>query len=306
MNEKITVDIIIPTYKRSNTLRRAVESALKQTFTYVQVIVVDDNDPNSEERKLTENLMRSYEDNPKIKYIKHEKNLKGAAARNTGIKNSNGYYIAFLDDDDEFLPYKIDLQVKRLESLDNTWGMCYTNYIRQKNGKLIDTGAESYEGYIGKKILEGSLYISAGSNIMIKREIVEKINGFNEKFLRRQDLEFVVRASEIAKAAFVPEICTIINKDDRSNELLEEGLIENIETYLEQFSDFINGLTPKEKVQIKKAQYLLLVRYYLTKLQIIPMIKTCIEHEITFFVFVRYVYYLAKRRILKQCYGFKI
>ena len=110
-----TVSIVIPTYKNRGGLTNSVDSALAQDYEgLIEVIVVDDNDPNSEFRKSTTELMARYSDNSKVKYICHEVNKNGAAARNTGIKASTGDYIAFLDDDDLFLEGKLTKQVAYL------------------------------------------------------------------------------------------------------------------------------------------------------------------------------------------------
>ena len=99
MNEEL-VSVIIPTYKRSEMLPRAVESALNQTYSNIEVVVVDDNDPESTWRKDTSERMLQFKNDNRVKYICHEKNSNGSVARNTGIKNSAGSIIAFLDDDD--------------------------------------------------------------------------------------------------------------------------------------------------------------------------------------------------------------
>jgi len=306
VNDKALVSVIIPTYKRPEFLSNAIDSVLNQTYKNIEIIVVDDNNPDSLERVETEKIMNKYNKNPCIKYIRHEKNKNGSAARNTGIKNSSRRYIAFLDDDDEFLPNKIQLQVERLESLDDSWGMCYTKFVRKKHNKIIDKGIENKEGDISIELLKGSLYISAGSNLMIRRDIVEKINGFNELFLRRQDLEFLIRASQIAKVAHVPEICLIINKDDRSNILTETQLIKNTEEFLSVFDKYISKLQEHEREQVMIGQYLLLARFYLIRMKIRSMLKVCKKHNISIFILIRYIFYLIKRRIFKQCYGFKL
>ena len=115
MKNEPLVSIIIPTYKRSNMLSRTIESVLNQTYQNIEIIVVDDNDKNTTYRKDTEIVMRKYKDNYKVKYIKHDKNMNGAVARNTGIRVSKGEYIGFLDDDDIFYKEKIQKQVEYLE-----------------------------------------------------------------------------------------------------------------------------------------------------------------------------------------------
>ena len=100
------VSVIITTYGGSKTLKRAINSILAQTYKNIEIIIVDDNDPNSLERKHTENIISNF-DACTIKYIKHSKNLNGAVARNTGINASNGKYICFLDDDYFYLPNRV-------------------------------------------------------------------------------------------------------------------------------------------------------------------------------------------------------
>lgn len=306
MYNDILVSVIIPTYKRANTLRNSIESVLSQTHKNIEVIVVDDNNSESTDRLETEKIMIGYRNTPNVKYIKHKKNMNGSAARNTGIKKAMGKYIAFLDDDDEFLPDKIELQVKKLESLDTSWGICYTQFVRKKNGKIIDRGIENIEGYVADEILKGSIYISAGSNVMIRKDVVEKINGFNEAFLRRQDLEFLIRASSISKIAHVPEVCLVINKDDRSNTLSEKQLIKNTDEFLEGFSNHIDKLSTEERKKVIIGQKLIVVRYYLLKFKFRKAYEICRENKITIKMLVKYMFYLLRRRTLKLCYGFKI
>ena len=110
-NQSIPVSVIIPTYSRNDTLIRAINSVLNQTYQNLEIIVVDDNPVESEWRICTEKLMGRYIDNPKIKYIKNKENLGGAGARNEGIKASSSEYIAFLDDDDEYFKERIEKQM---------------------------------------------------------------------------------------------------------------------------------------------------------------------------------------------------
>lgn len=97
------VSVIIPTYKRPNMLGRAIDSVLGQSYTNIEVVVVDDNSDGDKYRLETIQYMERYANDYRVKYIKHKTNQNGSAARNTGIQNSVGEYIAFLDDDDYFL-----------------------------------------------------------------------------------------------------------------------------------------------------------------------------------------------------------
>lgn len=109
--EEILVSVVIPTYSRNDMLSRAIDCILAQTHKNLDIIVVDDNPPESEYRASTEQLMKKYEADERVRYIQNEKNLGGAGARNVGIEEAKGEYIAFLDDDDEYYPDKIEKQL---------------------------------------------------------------------------------------------------------------------------------------------------------------------------------------------------
>ena len=105
--EKVLLSIIIPTYKRSENIEKAINSVLKQAGSF-ELIVVDDNDEDSVFRKHNEEIMQKYLNNyNNFYYLKHKKNMNGATARNTGIKFCHGQYITFLDDDDDFIKDRI-------------------------------------------------------------------------------------------------------------------------------------------------------------------------------------------------------
>lgn len=109
------ISVIIPTYKRASFLARAINSVLEQTYPQVEIIVVDDNNPDSEFRAETEKIMGNYINVPSVQYVRHTQNCNGAAARNTGIECSRGMYICFLDDDDWYMPHKLEKQYQYLQ-----------------------------------------------------------------------------------------------------------------------------------------------------------------------------------------------
>lgn len=124
MNEvqsKLTplVSVVIPTYSRCNTLVNAIESVLDQTYPAVEIIIVDDNQPNSQWRGQVQQIMEKYRNYANVHYVQNPQNLGGAGARNVGIAAAQGKYIAFLDDDDEYFPQKIEKQVKLFQKENN-------------------------------------------------------------------------------------------------------------------------------------------------------------------------------------------
>ena len=106
MKQYPLVSVIIPTYKRSELLSRALASVIAQTYENLEIIIVDDNDGENEFRKTTRSKIQNEFSGKNIHYIENEKNEGLAEARNIGVKKSMGKFIAFLDDDDRVAPKK--------------------------------------------------------------------------------------------------------------------------------------------------------------------------------------------------------
>ena len=105
------VSAIITTHNRGpDMVLRAVNSVLGQTYQNIEVIVVDDSLPSFAQRAEVERSVRSISDS--ILYLKHEACKGACAARNTGLNHAKGIYVGFLDDDDEWVPMKIEEQLK--------------------------------------------------------------------------------------------------------------------------------------------------------------------------------------------------
>ena len=164
------VSVIIPTYKRSERLPNAINSILNQTYSTIEIIIVDDNGLN-EYTTATESQLKPYIDNNQIKYIKHPKNQGGCIARNTGVQNANGYYITFLDDDDFYEPTKVQEQVNFLKNntqLDAC--MCAMFRVDENNNEI--KSKENFPRGINLKeaILDGNIFTSM---LMIKKNIFD-------------------------------------------------------------------------------------------------------------------------------------
>lgn len=208
-----TVSVIIPTYNRADVLPRAIDSALDQTVSDVEVIVVDDASTDE-----TESVVTAYDD-PRVTYLAHETNQGGSAARNTGIEVATGDYIALLDSDDEWAPTKLEQQVDLLEQRSDEWvaAYCGTTIVDDEEAnpwweraKSILGGHSSREGAEGgeelvKEILMENLHTSAGSTLVVESAVVDHIGGFDESFDRYQDTEFLIRVLKQGKLAYVDE-----------------------------------------------------------------------------------------------------
>jgi len=240
MIDSIIVSVIIPTYKRSDTLIRAIDSALNQTFKELEVIVVDDNDPKSEYRETTEKLMERYSQDKRVLYIKHPKNMNGAAARNTGLKVSNGKYIAFLDDDDFYYPIKIEKQVKFLEANAKYNGV-YCG--RKQKGRFIYA---KLQGDLSEYILTQT-FTPTTPALMFRKECLVEMNGFNENFRRHQDFELLLRFFRNNSLGAIEEPLVEIGQNDGENDLHGVELEKNKNYFLQMFDADINRIDKEVK-----------------------------------------------------------
>lgn len=210
MYSDILVSIVITTYKRSDMLKRAIDSALDQTHPNIEIIVVDDNNPQTKFRSIVEEIMKEYEDNIKVQYIKHSHNKNAAVARNTGIKNARGKYIAFLDDDDTFLPHNIENQVKAIEISNADASYCgfkkgENTFIPSKSGNLL------FETLSGEIIIRTITFV-------VNRDIACQIGGWDTSYRRNQEVGFLSRYFKNGyEMIAVEEILTQIDPSDPQN-----------------------------------------------------------------------------------------
>lgn len=300
------VSVIIPTYKRSETLPRAIDSVLNQTYKNLEIIVVDDNNPNDNYRKKTEQIMVNYQKLNNIHYIKHLENKNGAAARNTGISISKGKYIAFLDDDDEFLSDKIENQVNAMGNLDSCYGACYTGYKKMKANGKWEYGAETRQGDVLVETLMRSLSIYGGSNLLVKSELTKQVNGFDESFTRNQDLEFLAKIAKVSKLAYVDSCSLIMHYDSRVSTFSPEHM-ENIDKlYLKKFQHFIEELDKKDQKRVYKMILLDRFRLLIANRRLLEAFKFCLTQKINPILLTKYVIYILHRILTNKCYGFNI
>lgn len=264
MKNLALVSVIIPTYKNSNTLIRAINSVISQTYKNWELIIVDDNDPFSSERRNTEKNVEQFFDYKNIIYITHPSNLNASAARNTGFKFAKGELIAFLDDDDEFYPEKLEKQVLALSELDLSWGGIYCNY------EII--GLDKRKVYVNKddeNILENLFLVKnsicGGSTLLVRRSVYEDLKGFDAEFNRHQDWEFLVRFLKRYKLALVEELLVNIYVTTK-NPRLSKDSIESKEFFLGKFANEINSFGTRK--QIYKRQWYSISLSYLRSFQL--------------------------------------
>lgn len=195
------VSAIITTHNRQDLMVRAVKSVLNQTYKNLELIVVDDA---SDER--ADELLKEF--NLQYLYIPKEESKGGNHARNIGILTAKGEYVAFLDDDDYWLPSKIEKQVALIE--EKKCGLVYCGRIKERHqDDNISTSVDikNMEGDIRKEVLQ--TVPTTSSSMLINRKFLIEKGMFDESLAFWQDYELLIRLSKYTPFYRVPEALTI-------------------------------------------------------------------------------------------------
>lgn len=183
------VSVNITTYNRAKLLPRCLDSILCQTYPNFEIVVADDCSSDN-----TTDIVNKYvADNPQItiKYTKHKINKGNAHTRNTALKHAEGYYIAFMDDDDEWIdPDKLKKQVEIFENTDNKdlAIVCTGVNLVDENQNVINKNVYHPEN-LKEAILKrnGVIY---SPTVLTKKAILEKVGGFDIRLKRGVDSDF--------------------------------------------------------------------------------------------------------------------
>jgi glycosyltransferase involved in cell wall biosynthesis len=235
------VSVIVPTYNRAYCICRAVDSVREQSYSNWEILIVDDGSSDN-----TGALIASkYGDDPRVRYI-YQSNAGVSAARNAGIRQTRGNYVAFLDSDDVWKPWKLEVQLEFFQAFPDV-GMVWTNFeavdtagnvvksrylttmyeayryfasfdslfrssravsdVVGSRGDLED-GARAYVGNIYVPMLRGNLVHT--STVMLSRERIEKVKEFDETLtLSGEDYDFHFRTCKWGDVCFVDLPSTI-------------------------------------------------------------------------------------------------
>lgn len=205
------VSVIIPTYNRAPTLKRAIQSVLAQTYADFELLVVDDGSTDQ-----TEDLVRRIGD-PRIRFIAQPRNMGVAAARNRGLAESRGALIAFLDSDDLWAPRKLARQVALFERSPLRVGLVYTGVETMDEAGVRSVDTPRLRGDAFTALLHGNAIHGGGSNVMIRREAAEAAGGFDESLPAIEDYEYWLRIARFFHIDFAPETLARIH-DEHSGE----------------------------------------------------------------------------------------
>lgn len=228
------VSVVIPTYNRAHLLGRAIQSVLDQTYRDFEIIIVDDASSDN-----TEEVVKGFNDE-RIQYIRHEKNKGEGAARNTGIEAAKGEYIGSQDSDDEWLPEKLEKQMKTFESAPSDIGVVYTGFLRVRGNSKTYIPASKVikrDDDIHNELLKGN-FIGAPT-ALVKKACFARAGMFDERLPHLVDWEMWLRISRCYRFKCVDEPLVVSFFTPDSISANRDALIEARKLILEKhFQDF--------------------------------------------------------------------
>ncbi len=211
------VSVVIPTHDREHLVGRAIESVLAQSYSDWECIVVDDASVD-----CTERVVRGFDD-PRIQYLRRDEQGGGAAARNTGIRQARGRYVAFLDSDDEWLPHKLERQIDALGRSDlPDVALVYTGSTVVHGGYPSATRPATHRGDVYETALRRNI-IAETSRVMVAREALLEVGGFDERLPASQDFELWIRIAARYPVECVPEALVRIHRSDRERRITSDS-----------------------------------------------------------------------------------
>jgi glycosyltransferase involved in cell wall biosynthesis len=234
------VSVVIPTFNSARFLDEALQSILDQSFKDYEIIVVDDGSTDQ-----TKQVVARYGD--KIKYILQE-NSGPAAAKNNGIRNSSGKYIAFLDADDMWLPTKLEKQVKMFRQHPEL-AMVFTENVCFNEGGIYKTSlvkrSRLMNGDVAKNIF---LYSGVATpTVMVRKEIFDRVGLFEEKLYMAEDDNMWVRIAAKFKVALIDEPLVRVRTHPQRATTDKKKLFEMVQTNIHLLSQRSEGV--KERLE---------------------------------------------------------
>jgi len=244
------VSCVIPTYKRSDTLGRALDSILSQTYKNLEVLVVDDNEIGSQESLEVKGIIDSYTDQ-RVKLVTQPKHINGAEARNAGIRAAKGEFVAFLDDDDEWHPQKVESQLAYLNENPNYKG-CSVLYNEYKDDVLVHSCPPYTADNLFQKIFRREVAVFT-STVLLNRQCLIDSGMFDINLKRHQDLQMLLRFTKKYEMGVIPEYLVKLHLDSDLNRPNAGAIVKVKENFFNSVLDLYNECSKKDKRLIKSA-----------------------------------------------------
>lgn len=190
------VSVVIPVYNGAETIARALDSVLAQSFQDFRILVVDDCSTDD-----TVAVVSRYDD-PRIEIIHLDQNQGASAARNTAIVRARGRYIAFLDADDMWRPEKLERQVAFMDEASPHIGACFCDFILHRDASFLRSPRPRLEWV--DSLVDGC-WVSPGSTMLVRREVYPVVGDYDATFERLEDWDWLLRCVDHFDLRALPE-----------------------------------------------------------------------------------------------------
>jgi len=201
------VSVIIPAYNAQDYIKKALDSVLAQSYPHFEVLIVNDGSTDN-----TETIIDTYHD-PRVRLIP-QSNGGLSNARNTGIKNAQGYYLAFLDADDYWIPEKLEKQIEVLKHHPEVSFCSIQTRVETPEGEFINTWLcpELKSSILHTIFFQNAAIAGSGSSVMLTAELQKQAGFFDESLHSLEDIDMWMRYAAIAKYCCIPETLSVIIK----------------------------------------------------------------------------------------------
>ncbi|MBE7014864.1 MAG: glycosyltransferase family 2 protein [Ruminococcaceae bacterium] len=245
---KDLVSVIIPTYRRSDMLIRAIESVLNQTYKNIELIVVNDNIKGDEFSLELYKKIENIKDE-RLKFIEQEEHINGAAARNAGIKEAKGEYISFLDDDDYWKKEKIEHQLNLLKTLDKSYGGVSCLVVQEKNGEIISAKLPYSTKNLMVRVLSRRTRIGTGA-VLLRRKALDETGYFDVNLKRHQEIQLFAFFASKYKMKLLNEYLYFVDISDGRNRPSIDKLKNIKNDFYKSIAPLFDDLNKKQKTQV--------------------------------------------------------
>tara|TARA_B100000524_G_scaffold115276_1_gene56298 strand:+ start:896 stop:1750 length:855 start_codon:yes stop_codon:yes gene_type:complete len=272
---KYKISVVIPTLNRINTLQRALDSVINQTYKPAEIIVVDNGSSDGTLKFLREQY-------PKITILTENK-IGVSSARNKGIKKSINQWIALLDSDDAWHPRKLEIQTSMLDSALKEYNLIHTDEVWFRNNKHINQMKKHKKqgGYIFERCL--SLCCISPSSVLFKKNILDKVGLFDESLPVCEDYDMWLKICSSEEVLFAQDKLTYKyggHKDQLSKSYwgMDRFRIKSIENIIKNFDLTYNQKKQAKKELIKKLKIIINGAFKRNNLFIVNEFSTRLEY----------------------------
>jgi glycosyltransferase involved in cell wall biosynthesis len=191
------ISVVIPAFNAEGTIRATIESVLNQTYSDLEVIVIDDGSFDG-----TLAIARNVDD-PRLKVFSYD-NGGVCLARNRGISHAAGELISFIDADDLWTSDKLEAQAKAAKQAEEVVAYSWTSYLYDHDGRLIPGARNRFEGDVYGELLKKN-FVASGSNILTRTELIRRTGSFDQTLPQCADWDLCLRLAAQCKFVLVPK-----------------------------------------------------------------------------------------------------